>query len=683
MKKTILAASIAAALSLTQTVTYAIDDDAMIVTATRVDDLSNLPASVTTITAEDIEKSPARTLPELLSEEVGINTTSLFSHGSRASIGLRGFGETSTQNTLILLDGRRLNDIDLSSVNFAAIPFENIERIEIIRGSGGVLYGDGATSGVINIITKKPKDSNDYSKLKVTTGSYDHSELNAFTSFSNDIFSVNVNINTQENDGYRANNGFDQNSGQLDLRIPLSDGEMYLKLGAYQQNLEFPGVRVVDPSTSLNELSSDRKGTNTPNDWGDEYTEFATLGYSIDLNDSDTLIIDGGYRRKRTRSQFDYGFGFGDYAEASIETLSLTPRIMLERDIADLPTNWVIGADLYLYDYSSNRSNFKQNIAQPIHKVNVDQESTAIYGQTTTQLTNKTSLTAGIRIQNVRQKARDIADTTAPGAFFPSQAPNLTTSDTENSYELGLKHLMSNKWSVYGRVARSVRFGTVDELFEFNSFFTQVFSELEPQISINSEVGINFNDETLAATISVFHQDITDEIHFDPSTFQNINFDDTEHNGIELSINAKLNAKTIVKAGYTYLNAEFTKGVNDGNTIPLVPEHTYNLSLQGQLPFSVHTAVNWNYVSSSLFANDLSNTFSKKIPAYQTVDVKISKKLSALELSLQVNNLFDEEYFNFGINSAPSIFGPGTPGKFNAYSLPERNAYFSASYTFN
>ena len=170
----------------------------MVVTASRTNELSNLPASVTVITAEDIQKSPARTLPELLSEEVGINTTSLFSHGSRASIGLRGFGETSTQNTLILLDGRRLNSIDLSAVNYAAIPFENIERIEIIRGIGGVLYGDGATGGVINIITKDPSRSDNYSKLKATLGSYDHRELNAFTAFSNENFSITCLLYTSD-----------------------------------------------------------------------------------------------------------------------------------------------------------------------------------------------------------------------------------------------------------------------------------------------------------------------------------------------------------------------------------------------------------------------------------------------------------------------------------------------------
>ena len=134
--------------------------DSMVVTASRLGDISTLPASISIITADDIKRSPANTLPELLSEHVGVSTNSLFSHGSSATVGLRSFGETATQNTLILLDGRRLNDIDLSSINYAAIAIDNIERIEITRGSGGVLYRDGATTGTINIITKNPPHGN-------------------------------------------------------------------------------------------------------------------------------------------------------------------------------------------------------------------------------------------------------------------------------------------------------------------------------------------------------------------------------------------------------------------------------------------------------------------------------------------------------------------------------------------
>lgn len=672
MKKSILAAGLAAVLS-HQSV---LADDEMIVVASRVDTLSSLPASVTTITAEDIKVNPSRTLPELLSEQVGVNTSSLYSHGSRASIDVRGFGETATQNTLILLDGRRLTGIDLSAVNFASIPLENIERIEIIRGTGGVLYGDGATGGVINIMTKDPRDTKNYSTLSATTGSDNYREMTATTSYSNQQFAVTAHINSQESDGYRDHNAFDQNSGQIDVRVPLSTGEIYAKIGAFQQNIDLPGVRRVNPSTLTNQLKSDRKGTETPNDWADEYTEYTTLGYSLDLNDRDTLIVDGGYRRKRQRSQFDYGFGYGDYAATEVKTLSFTPRLMLARNVAGYTADWLLGIDLYRYEYDSSRSNFGNNVAQPIHQLDVTQESTALYGQTTIALTENTSLTAGARIQSVRQKARDTLDPTAPGAsVYDSQATDFTESDTEESYELGLKHAFMNGWSVYARVDRSVRFGTVDELFEYNDAFAQVFSPLKPQVSRGSEVGINYMNTWLRSTMSIFKQTLTDEIHLNPATFQNVNLDDTEREGVELSVTARMNETVTIKAGYTYLNAEFVEGLNSGNLIPLVPEHTYAVSLLGVLPLGVTTSLNWNYVSAAHFANDPTGTFGSKIPSYQTVDAKISKVKGPLELSLQVNNIFEEAYYNFGINSTAAV-------RYNAYPLAERTAYVSASYTF-
>lgn len=642
----------------------------MVVTATRMEGLLSLPANVTVISAEDIKISPARTLPELLSQETGINTTSLFSHGSRASVGIRGFGETATQNTLILLDGRRLNDIDLSSVDFSAIPFENIKQIEIVRGSGAVLYGDGSTGGVINIITKDPREGKSYGKLSVTNGSYDHREANAFMVFSNDKFGLSANYNSLENDGYRDNNSFSQNSGQIDLRVPVSEGEIYLKLGGNQQNIELPGVR------TESEVISDRKGSSTLEDWADEYVEFATFGYSADLNARDSFVIDAGYRRKRQRSQFDYGFGFGAYSESSIRTLSLTPRLMLEREIGGYPVNWTLGADLYVHEYSSNRSDFKNNIDQPIHKIDVDQNSGALYGQGTVIFTENTSMMIGWRSQKVHQEANDQFDASASGAASGSEAADFDETYREDSFELGVKHLISDNWAVYGRIGRSARFGTVDELFEFNGSFQQVFSELKPQVAKDIELGVSFQNGWVNSSLSIFRQKITDEIHFNPMTFQNVNLDDTHHQGLEISAEVEVDPSLTLKAGYTYLNAEFTAGINDGNEIPLIPEHTYNVSALVDLPCNIIGSVSWNYVSASLFANDLTNTFDKKIPAYQTVDLKLSKEISNLELTLQVNNIFDEKYYNFGINSTT------TPGRFNAYPLPERNAYISAAYRF-
>ncbi|MFZ1811554.1 MAG: TonB-dependent receptor plug domain-containing protein, partial [Candidatus Nitrotoga sp.] len=123
---------------------YAITEDptleTLIVTGTRFEETyADKPLNVSIITREAINKSSARTIPELLSQQAGISARDLYgNNAASATVDLRGFGAAAGQNTLILLDGRRITNADLSGVQWSAIPFASIERIEIMRGSGAV-----------------------------------------------------------------------------------------------------------------------------------------------------------------------------------------------------------------------------------------------------------------------------------------------------------------------------------------------------------------------------------------------------------------------------------------------------------------------------------------------------------------------------------------------------------------
>jgi iron complex outermembrane receptor protein len=127
------------------------------VTATRFDDTATrYPIGVSVITAQDIERSTASTVPQLLQSLAGIRTRDL-SGSPNVQVDMRGFGIFGDQNTLVLLDGVRISEYEQVPVNWASIPLASIERIEIMRGGGAVLYGSGATGGTINIITKAPQ----------------------------------------------------------------------------------------------------------------------------------------------------------------------------------------------------------------------------------------------------------------------------------------------------------------------------------------------------------------------------------------------------------------------------------------------------------------------------------------------------------------------------------------------
>ncbi|HEY5790593.1 MAG TPA: TonB-dependent receptor plug domain-containing protein, partial [Gammaproteobacteria bacterium] len=128
----------------------------VVVSATRsAQSAVTTPASITVITRDQIEASGATQLAELLRGQGTVQLHDYYGDGSRTSVGLRGFGgDSSSSNTLVLVDGRRLNNTDIAPPDLASIALDDVERIEIVQGSAGALYGDQAVGGVINIVTR-------------------------------------------------------------------------------------------------------------------------------------------------------------------------------------------------------------------------------------------------------------------------------------------------------------------------------------------------------------------------------------------------------------------------------------------------------------------------------------------------------------------------------------------------
>lgn len=138
-------------------------DEQLVVTATRTQmELKDAPASMSVITAEDIENDPGITLADIVSNATSVESDFDSTRAGRQQISIRGM---DSKYTLIMVNGRRMssasaivrgNDFDLS-----AIPMDSIERVEIIRGPMSALYGSDGMGGTINIITKSP--DNDWS----------------------------------------------------------------------------------------------------------------------------------------------------------------------------------------------------------------------------------------------------------------------------------------------------------------------------------------------------------------------------------------------------------------------------------------------------------------------------------------------------------------------------------------
>src|SRR5205823_4545092 len=143
--------------------------------------------------------------------------TSLFGgvNGVKTSVDLRGFGAFATSNTLVLINGRRLNDIDNSGVDLSTIPRDSIERIEITRGnSGAVLYGDNAVGGVINIVLKNGVGGPPVAmRAEAGYGSFNQRLANLSVAANSGPWSTSFYGNAIKSDGYRENNALDQRNG--------------------------------------------------------------------------------------------------------------------------------------------------------------------------------------------------------------------------------------------------------------------------------------------------------------------------------------------------------------------------------------------------------------------------------------------------------------------------------------
>ena len=116
-------------------------------------------AAIYVITGDDIRRSGATSIPEALRLAPGVEVARI--DGSNWSIGIRGFGSDLTRSVLVLIDGRTVYTPLFAGTNWDVqnTNMDDIDRIEVIRGPGGTIWGPNAVNGVINIITKDSKDT--------------------------------------------------------------------------------------------------------------------------------------------------------------------------------------------------------------------------------------------------------------------------------------------------------------------------------------------------------------------------------------------------------------------------------------------------------------------------------------------------------------------------------------------
>jgi outer membrane cobalamin receptor len=180
----------------------------IVVTATKTEkELKDVTQSVTVVTAAELRNSGATNTAEALRTVTGVFLTDQGTPGSLATLSIRG---SSYSQVLVLLDGVRMNSPRDAGADLSALPvaLDDIERIEIVRGSSSALYGADAVGGVVNIITKKPVGT--VSRISGAAGSNGYDNLQLSTSLRKGAGYYSVSGSRETSDGYRLNSDLEQ-----------------------------------------------------------------------------------------------------------------------------------------------------------------------------------------------------------------------------------------------------------------------------------------------------------------------------------------------------------------------------------------------------------------------------------------------------------------------------------------
>lgn len=602
--------------------------DSVVVSATRFPETQAPTTGHTSIiTKEDIRNTPAISIPDVLRTRAGINVSNFYGNqGIDATVDIRGFGDAAISNTLILLDGQRLNPVDGGTIQWAAIPLQALERIEIIRGAGSVLYGDRASGGVINLITDK--SGKPALSATASIGSYGYKAFDGYMAGGEDGIYYNSFLHSADSNGYRENteNEILSLNGRLGYRQENHD--TFVDYSVYRSATGLPG------SISSQTYHHDPRQARTPFDDQEKKGFRLRPGTSIAI--SDALRFEAEFTLVGERHEFDNpSFGPGTTSERKLHTIAFTPRLNWQHGLGPLPSQTTAGLDYYYGRVNADASSYASQDARQISK--------ALYVQNITSLTDRLDLTAGLRTQNMQQTATQDAYS---GGFFPSPAAGGSSDRTRNVYDLGLNYQVSH-WSAYAKIGSSFRFANTDELFGFDAFFNPVFAgDIKPQYARHKEIGIGFADGNLDGKIALYHVKVDDEIGYDGILGINTNLDPTRRHGIETELGWNLTQQLRSRLSYSYVEAEFRRGQYRGERIPSVPNSIVTAQLMWDAGRYGSYTAQANYAGTRYTSGDFTNDFGKE-PSYTTFDLRANWNFQPVHIALMALNLTDKRYSPF------------------------------------
>ncbi len=609
-------------------------EEEVVVTATRsAYSIDKVPLRIRVITGEEIQRSAARSVAELLRSEGSVQVRDGIGNGRFVSIAARGVA--GGQNTLILVDGRKLNNSDLSDPDLTTIVLKDVERIEILEGGAGVLFGDQAVGGVINVITRQGGEPG--GTLALGLGSYDayHGQVGYGGAFGALDYRVSGRVETAN--GYRDRTDIDYRNLRGEAGYTYGSGRAFVELQDTANDYLLPGALMAF------ELAADRRQAgNSFNDYAID-SRFHRAGVDHRFGELAELLVSWSERDEDVAIA-GQSLSFGaSHTRQSREVEALDPRLVFKLG------DWrvTLGSDIENYDYQlAVTSAFGLSASEHSH------DRRSHYLQTLYSLTETLQLSAGYRHAKL--------DVDVDGGYFTA-----SYDDSVSVRQLGASYRLSETLRIYLNRDETFRFPLADE----NVDFLGNVVALKPQEGVAWELGGEWQLAAVDLGLSLFDHAIEDEIGYDVATFANVNFADTRRRGLTLDGGWQMLDNLDLRASVTTMAAEFDSGAVNGNRVPGVAEKLAKLvaSWDATADLQLHAeAVYAGSVAVDMLAS------AGEIGSYKTYNLAATYSLGDLLLKLRLNNILGEEY-----SELVTYFG--VPAY---YPSPEENATLSVEFRF-
>lgn len=604
-------------------------DIEVVVTAARdVRKVTDIPADVTLIEREKIEDM---TVVQALEAYAGISFISYNGNDSQAAVSMRGFGENSHGRVLVLVDGIKQNDPDMSAVAWSALPLSAIERIEVFQGGASALYGGGCAAGVINIITRRPdRDRGIAAEAETEISSFKGHSEKWFISGSGKKISYYISGNTEDTEGWRERSGYDskQAAGKISWDISdFLDAEFYFSV--FSSEYEMAGALAKEI------FDHDPKKAANDNDDASLGGLSALLSLSCAPSDDWALKFNGGYRYKTAGSDME---SFSSWSDTDLHSFFISPSASYDFYPEKFSDSLNFGFDLFS-DILISKGYGDRARDTKIRDNDVIKTGAGVFIRNDFRMFDDAltiSLGAREDCEIISAKFGELSSAEDDDtAFFPF------------SCSAGINYLFPDSSNLYFRYDRVYRTPFTDEQVDYQGYGEGFNSDLDPEYGNSFEAGFNFNYlEGFSLGVSGYILLMKDEIAYNNTDRRNENMNDTIHCGINAKASYDFNDIFSLFASYAWTSAEFASGDHEGNKIPLVPEHKFSIVPSLSLPFGFFLSAEFIYTGSFYIGSDYENCFDKNDARLLTnfLCKYTFKSPCSFSLRMQINNVFDVGY---------------------------------------